>query len=109
MFVFFIATLVFSVLTALLTTQAKPGTLKDFTFPQIGDGDPLIYAFGRVKIEASGMVWYGDFHARHPPFNSLGFLSPLVAFMSLTSTVYRYYLGWQLVICIGPDAKLLRV
>lgn len=111
MFPLFIITFAFSILTALFAPSQKAtrGQLKDFTFPQIGDGDPLIYAAGTVKITAPGLVWYGDFSSKalHPASNPLG---GLIMFLLPKPTVgYRYYLGWQLVVCIGPNARLKRL
>lgn len=104
MFPLFIVTLIFSVLTALLasTQKAQRGNLKDFTFPQVGDGDSLIYAVGRVKIEASGLVWYGDFSTK--PIKQGSFLG-----IGGATVGYKYYLGYQLVACIGPNARLRKV
>lgn len=111
MFPLFIITFAFSILTALFTPAQKAtrGQLKDFTFPQIGDGDPLIFAAGTVKITAPGLVWYGDFSSKalHPATNPLG---GLISFLAPKPTVgYRYYLGWQLVICIGPNVRLKKL
>ena len=104
MFAFFLVTLAFSVLTAWMASsqKAQQGNLKDFTFPQIGDGDPLIYCFGRVKVDASGLVWYGNFRVTPIKQGSIfGWLGATVG--------YQYSLGWQLVICIGPNVNLIRI
>lgn len=106
MFLLFIFTIGFSILTALLGggSNAKPGNLKDFTFPQIGDGDPLIYAAGTVKIAALGMVWYGDFHTE--AIQSGGLFGTDIGAQTVG---YRYYLGWQLVTCIGPNVRYKKI
>jgi hypothetical protein len=100
MFALFLITIFFSVLTSLLapTQKAQRGNLKDFSFPQVQDGDPIAYAVGRVKIAGTGLTWYGDFQTKAIK-KSTGLFT--------TSTVgYKYYLGWQLVIAIGPNVML---
>ncbi len=103
MFIMFIVTLVFSVLTGLMSNakNATKGNLKDFTVPQVGDGDPLIYLAGRVKITSPGLVWYGDFQTKAIRKSTSLFTSVIVG--------YKYYLGWQLVVSLGPGVLYRKI
>lgn len=103
MFILFITTLIFSVLTGLMSNakNATQGNLKDFTLPQIGDGDPLIYLAGRCNITAPGLVWYGDF--------GVDPIKQQTSLFTSTTIGFRYFLGWQLVVCIGPDVTFRKI
>ena len=93
-------TIVTSILTALLspTQKAKRGNLKDFSFPQINDGDPIQYIAGTVKITAPGLVWYGDYSSKA--------IKKSTGLFTKSTVGYKYFLGWQLVFSIGPNVKL---
>lgn len=83
------------------TQKAKAGTFDDFDFPRIDDGSPVYYIAGRVKVQSANLVWYGDF-ASKPIKKKAGLFKK--------STVgYKYYLGFQLAACLGPNVKLLKV
>ena len=99
MFPLFLITIIGSILTRLLTPTQKAGKLKDFTFPQINDGDPIYYMAGTNKITAPGMVWYGDYSTK--AIKSGGIFG-----LFSSTTGYKYYLGWQLIFCIGPGVRL---
>lgn len=112
MFPLFLITIAFSILTQLLssTQKVKRGSLKDFTFPQIADGDPLNFVAGTVKVEGTGLVWYGDFFTKKIKKDSGIMEFGLVGSLLPSQTIgYKYFLGWQLVICLGPNVRLKKV
>ena len=93
----------FFLLTQLMipTQKAKAGTFDDFDFPRIDDGSPIYYIAGRVKVQSANLTWYGDFSSKPIKKKSGLFKKSVVG--------HRYFLGFQLCICLGPDVKLLKV
>jgi hypothetical protein len=83
------------------TQKAKAGTFDDFDFPRIDDGSPVYYIAGRVKVDSANLLWYGDFSSKPIKKKSGLFKKSTVG--------YKYFLGFQLGICLGPGVKLLRV
>lgn len=83
------------------TQKAKAGTFDDFDFPRTDDGSPIYYIAGRVKVNSANLIWYGDFSSK-PIKKKAGLFKK--------STVgYKYFLGFQLGICLGPGVRLLKV
>lgn len=103
MWVLFILTVAFAVLTQLLipTQKAKAGSFEDFDFPRIDDGTPIYYIAGRIRVNSANLIWYGDFFSK-PIKKAAGLFKKSIV-------GYKYYLGWQMAICLGPDVKLLKV
>lgn len=93
----------FFLLTQLMipTQKAKAGTFDDFDFPRIDDGSPVYYIAGRVKVESANLTWYGDFSSKPIKKKSGLFKKSVVG--------HKYFLGFQLCICLGPDVRLLKV
>lgn len=88
--------------------NARASNLGDFQFPRSEEGDPWPLIYGKVKIKGPNTLWYGDFSAtpivvRGP--RRYGFFGP----RSSTITGYRYYIGMDLGLCLGPDVVLRRV
>ncbi len=95
MFGLLLLTIVFAVLTQLLipSTKAKAGSFDDFNFPTIEDGTPIYYIAGQLKIDGSNLLWYGDFSTKA--------IKKKTGLFSKSTVGYKYYLGWQLGVCLG--------
>lgn len=106
MFAYFIAAVVvFSLLMPKPQTEnARPGKLGDLTFPRAKEGDPVALVWGTVRLRSPNTIWYGDFKAI--PIQQK---VKTGMFSSKKVTVgYKYYLGMDLALCLGPGVSLLR-
>lgn len=74
----------------------KPKGLGDFNITTATEGRPVPVIFGRVRLNGTNVIWYGD----------LGF-SPVT--YQRQTTGYRYNLGLQLGLCRGPVDALLNI
>lgn len=103
MWMLFLVTVVFALLTSLFspTQKAKAGTFDDFDFPQIEDGSPVFYIAGRVRMNGPNLIWYGDFTSQKIKKRTGLFKKSVVG--------HKYFLGWQLGLCIGADVKLRKI
>lgn len=103
MWVLFLVNLAFAVITSLLapTQKVKAGSLDDFDFPRIDDGSPIFFVAGRVRIDAPNLIWYGDFQNKAIKKRSGLFKKSTVG--------YRYFLGFQLAIALGPNVVLKKL
>lgn len=103
MWVLFLVNLAFAVITSLLapTQKMKAGSIDDFDFPRIDDGSPIFFIAGRVRIDSPNLTWYGDFQNRAIKKRSGLFKKSTVG--------YKYFLGWQLALCLGPNVVLKKL
>lgn len=106
--------LIFSAVSFLLTSllspkpeveNARASTLDDAQFPQASEGTPLGLALGKVRLKAPNTLWYGDFEA-----------VPIIKkiktgmFSSKDQIIgYKYYIGFDLGLCLGPNAVLKKI
>lgn len=98
------------ILTALLAPKpkfenAKAQNLGDITFPQAGEGFPVTKVWGTVKVAAPNTLWFGAFRA---VAITQRVRSGLFSHKTIT-TGYKYYVGMDLAICLGPGVRLLRI
>jgi hypothetical protein len=85
--------------------NAKPASFNDLKFPHIEQGRPIPIISGRVKHEAPNVVWYGDFEA--VPIRKkvkTGLFSSKHIIVG-----YRYFIGFHVILCLGPGVKLHKV
>lgn len=77
--------------------QARPPGLGDFQFPTAEEGRPVSLLWGRCKMEAPNVVWYGDLRS-DPVLEKVK-----TGLFSSTRILkaYEYHLGMQLAICRG--------
>jgi hypothetical protein len=103
MWVALIVAVVFFVISQLMipTQKAKSSTLEDFDLPRIDDGSPIYYIAGRIRVNSANLTWYGDFKSKPIKKKAGLFKTSIVG--------YKYFLGMQLCICLGPGVKLLKV
>ena len=83
----------------------RPNSLEDLNFPQANDGMPVALVLGRVKFKAPNTLWFGD-------FRSSAIEEKVKTGLFTSKTVikgYRYYVGFDLGLCLGPDVHLRRV
>lgn len=97
-------------LTALLAPKpkledARASNLDDLRFPTAREGAPLGLALGTVRMRAPNTLWYGDFESR--PIKEK---VKTGLFSSKRVTVgYKYYVGFQLGLALGPGCALKRI
>lgn len=97
-------------LTALLAPKpkienARASTLDDLKFPQASEGSPLGLLLGRERVRAPNTLWYGDFRTK-----AITEKVKTGLFSSKRVTVgYRYYIGLDLGLCLGPGVRLRRI
>ena len=76
--------------------DAKAAGLEELDVPVAEDGRALPVIFGRVRMKAPNVVWYGDMETRRIRKRS-GF--------SKVTVGHKYFLKWQMVFCHGPVNK----
>lgn len=78
--------------------QQRPAGLGQFNFPTATEGRPVPILWGRVRIDAPNVVWYGDLTQDAIIQRQEG------AFFSSSSAVvgYQYNVGVQFALCRGP-------
>ncbi len=85
--------------------NARASSLSDFNFPRAGEGDPVPRIYGTVKFKAPNTIWAGDFEARPiKKKQKTGLFSS-----KKVTTGYKYYVGLDLAICLGPGFVYRRV
>ena len=87
--------------------NAKAASLSDFSFPMTDEGTPVFLFWGRVRIKAPNVLWYGDFFA-----DPIKEKVKTGMFSSKKITVgYRYHLGIQMALGLftgaGPTLRRL--
>jgi len=88
--------------------NARSSELGDFQFPRSEEGDPWPLIYGKVKIKGPNTLWYGDFSAKPIVVRGprrYGLFGP----RSSTITGYRYFIGMDLGLCLGPGVALRRI
>lgn len=88
--------------------NARAANLGDFNFPRAQEGDPWPLIYGRVKVKGPNTLWYGNLRAvaivvKGP--RKYGIAGP----RKKTVTGYKYYLGMDLGLCLGPDVTLRKI
>lgn len=85
--------------------NARPGKLGDIQWPIADEGSPVPVIFGRVRLRSPNCIWYGDYRTRavRKKVKTGVFSSEKV------TTGYRYYVGFDLALCCGPDVKLKKI
>lgn len=85
--------------------NATPGKLSDVNFPRATEGAPIPRIYGTLKFKAPNTIWQGDFESRP--------IKKRVAtglFSHKNQTIgYRYFLGLDLAICMGPKFTFRRI
>lgn len=110
---FFLTLLIFSALTIAYEflrpkpeiENSQPLGLGDFQFPTATEGRPIPLLWGRCRVKAPNVVWYGDF-AQQPIIEKVK--TGIFSSEKITKG-YRYRIGMQLAICRGPDVVLRKI
>ena len=89
-----IASTVVSALLAPKAENAKASGLGDFTEPTALEGRPLPLVLGTCKLAGPNVMWWGNL--------SHGRVRRKSGLFSATTIGYKYYLGMQLGLCVGP-------
>lgn len=85
--------------------DARPGKMGDIRFPRADEGAPIPLVFGRVRIRAPNVLWYGDFATR-----AIKEEVKTGVFSSEDVTVgYKYYIGLDLALGLGPGMKIHKI
>lgn len=104
--IFIIALLLVSALAPKPNTEkAKAAELGDFKFPRSDEGDPVGWLSGTCRFKSPNTAWYGNLRVEEITEKvKTGLWS------SKKVTVgYRYYLGLDLLLCLGPNVTLRRI
>lgn len=107
MFLLFVASFLLSVF---LTPKpeienARAGNLGDIRFPRADAGSPCPMVFGKVRMRAPNVIWFGAFRAiPHKKDVKTGFFSS-----EEVITGYSYVLSMDLALCSGPDVTLHKI
>ena len=72
---------------------ARPQKFGGLNFPRASGGEPISYIFGRVRLEAPSVMYYGGFSSE-----------PIKEDDQVIG--YQYYLTFQLGLCLGPGVVL---
>lgn len=87
------------------TEDARAASLDDFDFPRSDEGDPVPWIAGTIRLNSPNTLWYGDYVA-DPVEQKI----KRNLFSSTTViTGYRYYIGFDLGLCLGPEARIRRI
>lgn len=98
------------IVTALLAPKAKvenarAGSLADFTFPRADEGDPVGLLYGTVRLRSPNTIWTGNFRSE-----AITKKVKTGLFSSKRQTVgYKYYIGMDLALCLGPGVSIKRI
>lgn len=85
--------------------NARASNLGDFQFPRADEGDPVPLFWGTIRLKAPNTIWYGDFLAVAMTEKVKSGL-----FSSKKVTVgYKYYVGMDLALGLGPGVILRRI
>lgn len=85
--------------------NARASNLGDFQFPRADEGDPVPLFWGTIRLKAPNTIWYGDFKAVAITEKVKSGL-----FSSKKVTVgYKYYVGIDLALGLGPGVVLRRI
>lgn len=100
---FLISTVISSLITSLLapSKKMKAGSLDDFGIPQIEDGSPTYYLAGTTRIKSPNLIWYGALGTKP--------IKKPVSLFKKQVVGYKYYLGMQFGLCIGPGVRIRKV
>lgn len=101
------------VLTALLAPKpkienARASSLDDLRFPRASDGSPVPFAIGKNRLRAPNTLWYGNFRAEpiiEKGPRKYGLFGP----KKKITVGYKYYLSFDLGLCLGPNVVLTKV
>lgn len=84
--------------------NARASNLGDFKFPRANEGDPLPLVWGTVRLKSPNTIWFGDFRA-----DPITEKVKTGLFSSKRVVVgYKYYIGIDLALCLGPGVVLRR-
>ena len=79
--------------------NARAGKFKEVNFPKASDGAPIPWIGGKVRLRSPNTLWYGHFRSEEitKTVNTGVFSEEEVV------VGYKYYLGFDLGICLGPN------
>ena len=85
--------------------NARAGNLGDLRWPTASEGSPVPIIFGRVRLRSPNVTWYGDFDTRKMKKE----IKTGVFSSEKVTTGYRYYVGFDLALCLGPGVVLRKI
>lgn len=85
--------------------NARASELGDFQFPRAEEGDPVPLFWGTIRLKSPNTIWYGDFRtvAMTEKVKTGLFSSKRV------TTGYKYYIGINLALGLGPGVVLRKI
>lgn len=85
--------------------NARASSLGDVSFPRASEGFPVNKVWGRVKISSPNTLWYGDFEAEAVKKKvKVGLFKK-----KKITTGFKYYIGFDLGVCLGPNITLHKI
>lgn len=85
--------------------NARASSLGDVSFPRASEGFPVNKVWGRVKISSPNTLWYGDFEAAAIKKKvKVGLFKK-----KKITTGFKYYIGFDLGVCLGPNITLHKI
>lgn len=85
--------------------NARAGNMSDIQLPRATEGDPVPWVIGTVRQKGPNTLWSGDFDT-----DKITKKVKTGLFSSKQQTVgYKYKLGFDLALCMGPGVSLLKV
>lgn len=85
--------------------NARAAKLGDFQFPRAKEGDPVSLIWGTVRLRSPNTIWYGDFEAVPVQQKvSTGLFSSKHVIVG-----YKYYMGMDLALTLGPGVVLKKI
>lgn len=84
--------------------NARPSGLGDFSFPTATEGRAIPLIWGKIKLTAPNVLWYGD-------LRTVAIEEEIDTGLFSSETIikgYRYYIGMHFGLCLGDDVSLHR-
>lgn len=105
------------------TQENKADTLDATNFPRVTETEPVPSIYGKVRLRGPNTIWNGDFSSepiyaepimviianalRIIPFVGNAIADWIISKIPISG--YKYYLGLDLALCLGPNVSLHKV
>lgn len=99
-FIYFIVTLVLTIVLSPKPPKPKAAALEDFDIPVAQEDRPIPVLFGTVRITGANVVWYGDLRTTKIKKSGL---------TGSTTIGYKYYLGMHMALGHGPFDAVTKI
>jgi Putative phage tail protein len=105
MLIFMIIMIAATVVMALMAkgqNLATAANLTDFNFPIAQQGAAVPLILGTVRMTSPNTIWYGDYG--NSPIQTC---QSTFGIRTCSTTGYKYYIGLDEALCLGPDVKII--